>query len=119
MPDKNPNTHRFGGPGSSRQHRKHADKFTAEYVLAMTKVLKFDSAANSFGPKEVHSLIVALENTCAAVLGPRPSPVRERIAAMIVSIAIAGERDATNIYLKCLDQLQHDGVPVFRSPVAI
>jgi hypothetical protein len=27
MPRKNPNTERFGGPGSSRQDREHPEKF--------------------------------------------------------------------------------------------
>ena len=27
MPDKHPNTERFGGPGSSKQDREHPEKF--------------------------------------------------------------------------------------------
>jgi hypothetical protein len=27
MPNKNPNTERFGGPGSSKQDRNHPEKF--------------------------------------------------------------------------------------------
>jgi hypothetical protein len=31
MPHKNPSTERFGGPGSSRQDRKHPDKFEKQH----------------------------------------------------------------------------------------
>jgi len=30
MPDKNPNTRRYGGPGSSHEDRKHPEKFADE-----------------------------------------------------------------------------------------
>lgn len=61
---------------------------------------------NNFNPEEITELTVAYENTCAAVPGAYKSDkIKERIAARVISIAIGGERDATNIYMQCLKEL--------------
>jgi hypothetical protein len=59
----------------------------------------------SFDPEEVHELTVAYQNICAAIDGGKPSPeTRENIAKLIVNMAIAGERNSTELYLRCLEQ---------------
>jgi hypothetical protein len=74
-------------------------------------LLKFPIETNCFDPDEVRSLVVAFENACAAV--PKKLISHTDIAARVVSIAIGGERDANEIYLKCLDELQRQGISIF------
>jgi hypothetical protein len=80
---------------------------------------KYPIETNCFGPEEVRSLVVAFENTCAALPSARHVRTREDMAARIVSIAVGGERDATKIYLRCLDELQRQGVSVFGGPASV
>jgi hypothetical protein len=64
----------------------------------------------SFTPEEIHCLGVAFANTCAVLNTASESQLdREYIAACIISIALAGERDPINIYLQCLQELRSRG----------
>ena len=58
-----------------------------------------------FEPEELYELGVAFENACAAIAeGQRSEALRETIARRIILWATLGERDATKLYLKTLDQ---------------
>jgi hypothetical protein len=64
----------------------------------------------SFTPEEVHCLSVAFAYTCSALNSASEFQLdQEYIAARIISIALAGERDPVNIYLRCLQELQTRG----------
>ena len=64
---------------------------------------------NSFDPEEIHELTVAYQNVCAAVENGRPSPdQRERVAHLIVNMAIAGQLKSTELYLGCLKRYRND-----------
>ena len=58
---------------------------------------------NEFSPEDLERLSVALENACGAAAGAHPSPeLRALLARKIISIALEGERDPVNLYLRCI-----------------
>jgi hypothetical protein len=68
----------------------------------MTKPLSY----NEFSPADIHAMDVTSDNACAAAAGAYVSEdVRGRLAEKMVSYALANERDATVLYLKCLKEV--------------
>jgi hypothetical protein len=60
---------------------------------------------NEFSPVEIEALTIAFENACAAAGGAHaPEELRERLARRIMAEALAGERDPTALYLKCIKE---------------
>jgi hypothetical protein len=61
---------------------------------------------NLFEPHEVKALEVAYLNACAATgVGSQSQAIKEQVAQKIIAIALAGERDPINIYVKFLRHL--------------
>jgi hypothetical protein len=59
---------------------------------------------NAFGPDEVRALEVAYLNACAAVGGAvQTAELKATVAAQIIAIALTGERDPTQIYLRFME----------------
>lgn len=59
---------------------------------------------NMFGPDEVHALEVAYLNACAAIGGAvQTAEMKAEVAHRIIAIALTGERDATQIYLRFME----------------
>jgi hypothetical protein len=55
MPDKHPNTRRFGGPGASHEDRKHPDKPQRQQPHpADTKSYKHSGVSGGGGEKDSH-----------------------------------------------------------------
>ena len=58
---------------------------------------------NEFLPSDIQALSIALENACAAAGGLHVSDeLRDQLARRIILYALAGERDPTNLYLRCI-----------------
>jgi len=64
-----------------------------------------DTRHNVFTPEHVRQMDVALANLCAAAAGTETSPaLREDLASQLISVALAGERDSVELYIRCLQQ---------------
>jgi hypothetical protein len=71
----------------------------------LSDVLRF-ARNNLFEPHEVKALEVAYLNACAASgVEGQSQALKEQVAQRIMAIALAGERDPINIYVKFLRHL--------------
>ena len=59
--------------------------------------------ASLFEPQDIEALNVAFLNACAAVGADANPGLKEQVANRIVSLALAGERDPTNLYLRFME----------------
>lgn len=66
----------------------------------------------SFDPEAVEAISIAFERVCAALMGAQQSElIRENVAIKIIAIALAGERDSTKLYLRCMEMYQNKAEP--------
>jgi hypothetical protein len=59
---------------------------------------------SSFSPEEVEVLNIAFQNACAAICGASPpAEEKSRIARKVIALALTGERDPSQLYIRCIN----------------